>query len=63
MEFREELLEEKPEGVVIAVCPDGDGVLLNRDGRVIRFSHEAPEIFAQWPGLPRFIVDAIENAE
>lgn len=58
----EELLEEKPEGVVIAKCPDGDAVLLQSDGCVIRFSHEAPEATGQWPGLAQFFTDAI-NAQ
>ncbi len=56
---REELLEEKPDAVVIAQCPDGDKVLLCSDGGVIRFSHEAPEVVAQWPTLHQFLFDAL----
>ena len=59
----EELLTEKPEGIVIAKCPDGDAVLLCNNGTVIRFSHEAPEILDQWPSLPQFMVDAISDSE
>lgn len=59
----EELLEEKPGGVVIAKCPDGDTVLLGREGSVIRFSHEAPEITGQWPTLAQFIFDAVTESE
>lgn len=55
----EELIEEKPDGIVIAKCPDGDTVLLCRDGAIIRFSHEMPEATAQWQSLAQFIVDAI----
>ena len=57
----EELLEEKPEGVVICTCADGDRVLLEQDGAVIRFSHEVPETTVQWPSLAQFITDAINS--
>ena len=59
----EELLTDKPVGVVIAVCADGDKVLLLRDGAVIRFSHEAPETVNRWPSLAQFIADAIQESE
>jgi len=59
----EELLPEKPDGVVIAKCPDGDVVLLLTDGTVIRFSHEVPEVVNQWPTLPQFMADAISDSE
>ena len=55
----EELLPDKPDGVVIAACADGDVVLLLRDGAVIRFSHEAPEALNSWPTLPQFIADVL----
>ena len=57
----EELLDEKPDGVVIAKCPDGDLILLCRNGFVIRFSHETPEVIDQWPSLAQFFVDAINE--
>ena len=57
----EELLEDKPDGIVICACANGDWVLLLRDGTVIRFSHEVPEITEQWPSLAQFIVDAIND--
>lgn len=57
----EELLDEKPDGVVFAQCPDGDRVLLLTDGTVIRFSHEAPETVNAWPCLPQFVVDAVNE--
>ena len=59
----EELLESPPEGVVIARCPDGDRVLLTAEARVIRFSHEAPEIIGEWPTLSQFIYDSILTQE
>ena len=59
----EELVADKPVGVVIAVCADGDKVLLLRDGAVIRFSHEAPETVNRWPSLAQFITDAIQESE
>ena len=55
-----EELVEKPVGVVIGKCADGDAILLC-GGEVIRFSHEAPEINALWPSLPQFIVNAINE--
>ena len=55
-----EELAEKPAGVVIGKCADGDVILLCA-GEVIRFSHEAPETTAQWPSLHQFIVDAINE--
>jgi len=58
---REELLEEKPDGIVICTCADGDWVLLLQDDAVIRFSHEVPETTEQWPSLAQFIVDAIND--
>ncbi len=57
----EELLESKPDGVVIATCADGDTVLLLTDGAVLRFSHEAPEAVNRWPSLPQFVADAINE--
>ena len=57
----EELLESKPDGVVIAMCADGDTVLLLADGAVIRFSHEAPEELNRWPSLSQFVADAISE--
>ena len=61
--FRQELeaeglLENKPEGIVIAKCIDGDKVLLC-EGEVIRFRHEAPEIAEHWQSLAQFIAEAI----
>ncbi len=55
---KEELVEDKPEGIVFAKCPDGDCILLCSNGEVIRFSHECPEILEQWPCLAQFFVDA-----
>lgn len=57
----EELLETPPQGIVVALCPDGDRILLLTEGGVIRFSHEAPEAIAQWPSLAQFIYDALAD--
>ena len=57
----EELLEIKPDGIVIAKCPDGDKVLLCTDGKVIRFSHEEPVATEEWVSLAQFIADAINE--
>ena len=58
---KEELLEAKPDGVVIATCADGDSVLLTGDKKVIRFSHEAPDIISEWQGIAKFFVEAINE--
>ena len=58
---REELLETKPEGRMIAVCPDGDKCLLTPAGTVERWSHEAPEVTESWPTLAQFIADALQD--
>lgn len=58
---KEELLETKPEGIVICTCANGDWVLLLRQGAVIRFGHETPEAAGQWPSLAQFMADAIND--
>lgn len=58
---REELLQEKPVGIVIGKCVNADVVLLLQNGSVVRFSHEAPETVNQWPSLAQFVVDTINN--
>ena len=57
----EELLETKPDGVVFAKCPDGDKILLCRDAKVIRFSHEQPVAIEEWVSLAQFVADAINE--
>ncbi len=57
----EEMLEIKPDGIVIAKCPDGDKVLLCKDGKVIRFSHEEPVATEEWISLAQFVADAINE--
>jgi hypothetical protein len=57
---KEELMEEKPSGVVFAKCPDGDAVLLLKDGAVVRFNHEAPEVWEKWESLAEFFEDNTE---
>lgn len=60
---KEELLDEKPQGIVIAGCADGDKVLLKPDGTVCRMSHEVPEVYDEWQTLPQFIADTLEEAQ
>ncbi len=57
----EELLETKPAGTVIAICPDGDNCLLTPAGAVERWSHEAPEVCEAWPTLAQFVADALQS--
>ena len=59
---KEELLYEKPQGIVIAGCADGDKVLLKPDGTVYRMNHEVPEVYEDWQTLPQFIADTLEEA-
>ncbi len=58
---KEELLEAKPDGVVIATCADGDYVLLTEGEKVIRFSHEVPEGISDWQSIAKFFVEAINE--
>ena len=58
---KEELLDAKPDGIVIGRCPDGDVILLCNDGKVVRISHEEPVTVEQWPTLAQFFVDAINE--
>ena len=60
---KEELMEEKPHGVVFAKCPDGDAVLLLDSGKVARFSHEAPEFIDEWSSLAEFFEEGIMMEE
>lgn len=60
---KEELLEAKPCGAVIATCADGDSILLTDKEKVIRFSHEAPEITSEWQNIAMFFVEAINDSE
>lgn len=60
---KEELLQDKPVGIVIATCIDGDFVLVREDGTVIRFSHEAPECVNEWQSVANFFVDALNDNE
>ena len=57
----EELLDAKPDGIVIAKCPNGDKILLCSDGKVIRFSHEEPVATEEWVSLAQFVADAINE--
>ncbi len=59
----EELLEVKPDGIVIASCADGDFVLLTENEKVIRFSHEAPDIVSEWQSIANFFVEAINDVD
>ena len=60
---KEELLEAKPCGAVIATCADGDSILLTDKEKVIRFSHETPEVTSEWQNIAMFFVEAINDSE
>ena len=55
--------KEKPHGVVLAKCPDGDATLLLDTGEVVRFSHEAPEFIDEWSSLAEFFEEGIMTEE
>ena len=59
--LNEELIEQKPDGVVFAKCSDGDKILLSANGKVIRFSHEEPIITEEWVSLAQFVADAVNE--
>ena len=58
---KEELFKNKPDGKSFALGADGDYIILKKDGKVIRFSHEAPEITNSWQSVHEFMVSAIEE--
>ena len=60
---KEELMEEKPHGVVFAKCPDGDATLLLDTGEVVRFNHEAPEVWEKWESLAEFFEENLTCEE
>ncbi len=60
---KEELLETKPVGIVIATCINGDFVLFTENKKVIRFSHEAPDVINEWQNIANFIVEVINDSE
>jgi len=60
---KEELLENPPECIVIGHCANGDHVLLEKTGRVIRFSHEEPTEVYDWSSLAQFVFDAAIEEE
>ena len=57
---KEDLLEEKPSGIVFAKCPDGDAVIALDGGAVVRFNHEAPEAWEKWESLAEFFEESLE---
>lgn len=61
--FKEELLDKKPNGIVIATCTDGDQIIFDENERVVRFSHEDLNIVSEWDNMAAFIVDAINDLE
>ena len=60
---KEELAEDIPQGIVFAKSADGDSVLLEPDGSVIRFGHETPEKIDEWKTIAQFIFSAITENE
>ena len=58
--MKSEELCDIPCGTVFCICSDGDTVILDRDGRVLRINHEAPEILREWPCLAQFFSDITE---
>ena len=55
---KEELISV-PECIVIAKAADGDHIILCRDGKVERFSHEEPASIEDWDSLAQFFVDSV----
>ena len=48
---------------MLATCANGDVVLVNEQGTVLRFGHEEPEIINGWQTLAQFFFDAISENE
>ncbi len=58
---KEELIKTKPCGIVIATCADGDFILLTKDEKVVRLSHESLDIIAEWKYLSNFFFEAMND--
>ena len=58
---KEELMDEKPSGVVFAKAADGDRILLSVDGNVLRFSHETMTVTETWQSLAEFMAFALND--
>ena len=58
---KEELMDEKPCGVVFAKAADGDRILLSSDGEILRFSHETMTVTEKWQSLAEFMVFALND--
>lgn len=58
---KEELMDEKPSGVVFAKAADGDRILLSDYGNVLRFSHETMTVTETWQSLAEFIAFALND--
>ena len=56
---KEENIEFSANGIIVAVCPDGDKVLLTASNEVYRISNEVPEIIGQWSSLACFIAETV----
>jgi len=56
---KEELWTNLLEGIAFGICGNGDRLILLLDGKVIRASHEAPEILEEWPSVAQFFCDII----
>jgi hypothetical protein len=58
---KEELMDEKPSGVIFAKAADGDRILLSVDGNVLRFSHETMTVTETWQSLAEFMAFALND--
>ncbi len=54
---KEELKNFTADGIVIALAPDGDKVMLTASKEVIRLDHEGPGIIGHWNSLAEFIAE------
>lgn len=58
-DMAKEELAKVPECIVFARCANGDRILLFRDSKVERFSHEEPVSVEEWNSIAQFFADSI----
>ena len=65
-DFKEDMVKEETidfsvDGIIIAICPDGDRVMLASSNEVYRISHEVPVIIGQWSSLACFFTNPVRQ--
>ncbi|MBQ6655642.1 MAG: hypothetical protein IJM79_09005 [Erysipelotrichaceae bacterium] len=59
--LRQQLLDEDKNATVIALCANGDRVVINESGRVRCFEQETAHFLQEWPDVAEFICAIAES--